>query len=346
MEWSESNPLMLEGWHEFNRIKWRVRPLRLTFGEAGGDGARLEAVLYLDRRGRVYLPHANPYLPVRFHPPPAKFASRVERRWLSLAEPLAAEMRARGIANGVDLPVGIKDARPWRWAGFPVGVKYTYLIPLPHGIERMEESYRTHIRRANRAGYRCERTDRLVDLYGCLGETAARKGFRSNLDLRDLEQARALLGDEHFRVYVCYAPDGQPAAANVVLHQPGGQAVGWVSGTASAHLSTGAAQLLVAFTLADLAAAGATCLDLAGGNIPGVARAKSQFGAALVPYFLVNPIGLKPLAICVLEWFRPAHVGARQVAGARSSGQECPVSQQPEQREGGGLRWSGTSQIP
>lgn len=304
------SPLALDAWHEFNRLKWGIQPHRLVYGQTEGDGARLEAVLYLNRRGRVYLPHVNPYLPIRFRPSPTRFPSRVERSWLSLADQLAAEMRQRGMANAIDLPVDVGDARPWRWAGFPVGVKYTYVIDLPHGRERIEESYRSRIRKAERAGYRCERTDRMSDVVACLAETASRKGFRMSLSLRDLELARELLGDEHLRAYVCYQPDGTPAAASTVLHQPGGVAVGWVGGTGSSNLSTGAAQLLMVVLMADLAAAGAQCLDMAGANIPGVAEAKSQFGGRLTPYYFVSPVGLKPLALWMRDWWRPARTRA------------------------------------
>lgn len=316
------SPLALEGWHEFNRIKWGVRPHRVAFGQSEGDGARLDAVLYLNRRGRVYLPDDNPYLPVWFRPSPTSFPSRSERRWLTLAEQLADEMRARGMANAVDLPVGIMDGRPWRWAGFSVGAKYTYVVDLPYSPERMEKNSRSQLRRAERAGYRCERTDRLADAHVCLVETAARKGFRLDLSLRDLETARELLGDEHLRVYVCYGPDGMPAAANIVLHRPGGMALGWLGGVTSAHLSAGAFQLLEVFSMDDLAAAGASRYDLAGANIPGVARAKSQFGGRLTPYYFVNPVGLKPLAIWILEWLRPARDRARRNGRCAAAGAE------------------------
>lgn len=95
METHWPSPLALDGWHEFNRIRWGVRPERLVFGQSQGDGAQLEAVLYLNRRGRVYLPHHNPYLPVCFRPSPTSFPSRNERRWLTLAEQLASFARQR-----------------------------------------------------------------------------------------------------------------------------------------------------------------------------------------------------------------------------------------------------------
>jgi len=326
------SPLALEGWHEFNRVKWGVRPQRLKFGQPEGEGARLEAVLYLTRRGRIYLPHHNPYLPIWFRPPPTAFPSRSERRWLTLAEQLADEMRARGMANAIDLPVGIMDGRPWRWAGFSVGAKYTYVVDLPHSPERMEKNCRALLRRAEKAGYRGERTGRLADAHLCLAETAARKGFRMDLSLRDLETARALMGDEHLRVYVCYGPDGSPAATNIVLHRPGGVAVGWLGGVASAHLSTGAYQLVEMLSMDDLTAAGARCYDLAGANIPGVAMAKSQLGGRLTPYFFVSPVGLKPLAVWVLEWFRPARLTARKRGGCGTAGAAAqPGTAEPQE---------------
>lgn len=318
MEWHESDPLMLDGWHEFNRIKWGVRPLRLRFGADDGAGARLDAVLYLDRRGRVFQPEENPYIPVAFHPDLTNPACRVEGQWLRLAEQLAVEMRRLGTANSIDLPVDVVDGRPWLWAGFHVEVKYTYVIDLPFHPERMEKAARSIARKALRAGYRCERTDRLADAHACLTATGSRKGFRLSVSLRDLQLLRDLLGDECLRVYICYSSSGEPAAANVVLYRPGGMAVGWVGGIASAHLSSGAAQLLRVACLTDLAAAGATAINLAGANIPGVALAKSQFGGRLTPYLSVDGCGLKSVAHWLMNWWHPTHApGMAAPAGRR-----------------------------
>lgn len=326
METVVSDPLLLDEWHEFNRMKWGIHPLRLRFGSADEWGARLEAVLYLDRRGRVFQPDGNPYMPVRFHPTRTNFPSRLERQWLGLAQQLAGEMRHRGVVNSIDLPLAVVDGRPWAWAGFHVEVKYTYVIELPFLHERMEKAVRSLVRKAERAGYRCERTDRLTDAQACLAATGTRKGFRQHLSLGDLELARELLGEDRLRVYVCYSSTGEPAAANIVLHQPGGTAVGWVGGITSQHLSSGAAQMLRVACLNDLATAGAVGLNLAGANIPGVAIAKSQFGGMLTPYLSVDAFGFKAVAHLLKKWWHPRHIPGGPAPERGGEGRALPQS--------------------
>lgn len=297
-------PLLLDGWLEFNRLKWGVRPLRLYLRAPGADLPSLEAVLYLDRRGRVRLPRLNPYLGIAFRPTATPVPHRQTNQWLDLAGALAAEMRRRGLVIAA-LPPECADARPWRWAGLHVGVKYTYLLDFPLAPLRPGGSVQQNINRAQKLGYTCRRITDLRPVFTCLQETEARQGFRHHLSLGDLQLAAALLGD-HLRAYACYAPDGDLANACMILCAPGGRAVGWVKGMRTAHARSGANQLLDAHTFADAAAAGASGFDFAGANIPSVAATKAVWGARLAPFYTVQPYGLRPLARWLRDWWRSA----------------------------------------
>lgn len=292
------------GWLAFNRHKWGLEPRTVRI--AGADGAlpALDTVFYLDPRGRIVHPPLNPYMPLRFTSTPTRGRARLYRQWLEVADRLAAEMRGRGLRSNYALPPEILDVRPWQWAGFRASVRYTFVLDLPHAATHLDPMVRNRITTATRRGYRCERSTKLGDVLACLQETESRQGFHHQLGLGDLERARACLDDERFRCYVCHAACGEPASAFIALHEPGGDAIGWVAGTRKPHLASGAAQLVTQFALNDLAAAGARRLDWAGANIQSISAAKANWGPRFVPYYVVEAPGARGLAKYLTDGWR------------------------------------------
>jgi hypothetical protein len=283
-------PLFQDGWLEFNRLKWGVEPRRVRLSPEGSGVPAIEAVYYLDRRGRIWKPPTSPYAPLAFHSTEAKLHARVGRQWQACADLLAADMARCGVANDVALPPEVADVRAWQWAGFRTAVRYTFYVDLPHDPAAVEPSVRRQIAKAQRGGFTCRQAPDLAAAFACITESQTRGGFDHRIGERDLVLALETSGEEAFRVYVCYAPDGQPAAARVILHHPGGRAVDWLVGTRSAYLSSGATQYLLDFVLMDLVAHGAIGLDLEGANLPSVAASKATWGAYLVPYYLIEPL--------------------------------------------------------
>jgi hypothetical protein len=155
---------------------------------------------------------------------------------------------------------------------------------------------RRQIATAARSGFTCGLTSDIAAAYTCIRESQARAGFDYGLREAELVLALSTAGPETFRVYVCYGADGTPAAARVILHQPGGQALDWLVGTRYAYLSSGATQYLLEFVLSDLAAHGALGFDFEGANLPGVAASKATWGGRLVPFFVIEPPGSRSLA--------------------------------------------------
>lgn len=292
------------GWLEFNRRKHGLEPRVVRFASEGSPLPAIETVFYLDRRGRIVHPPLNPYMPVRFASTPTRGRARLYRQWLEVAAPLAAEMRAHGLRSNYALPPEILDVRPWQWAGFRALVRYTFVLDLPHPASHHDPMVRNRVTTAARRGYRCEAGAPPPHVLACLEETECRQGFAHQLGQADLLHARECLGDERFRCYVCYAPDGEPASALIALHEPGGDAIGWVSGTRRGHLASGAAQLVMAHALADLAEAGARRLDWAGANLPSVAAAKANWGPRFVPYYVIEAPGARGLAKYVQDGWR------------------------------------------
>ncbi|MTI85408.1 MAG: GNAT family N-acetyltransferase [Firmicutes bacterium] len=297
------NPLLLDGWLEFNRVKWGVKPVRVKF-KAPNDAEvpSIEVVFFLNAKGKICVPPRNPYLGINFNPTPTDKQARLSNQWLEVADYLVEEMRDRGLASTIGLPPHITDVRPWQWNGFKAGVKYTFCETFPYDINRAYRSVRKNINKAIKAGYVCSRTKDMNHVLPCLLETEERQGFDHQLTIKDLELCSELLGDDHFRTYICYAPNGEPACAYIWLHCRGARAIGWVGGTRQSYQHSGVTQFIIKYSIDDLNVAGATSIDLTGANIPSVAASKLQWGFKLTPYYTLGAYGIKQMAIWVRDW--------------------------------------------
>ncbi len=281
---SVPHPLLHAGWAEFACATWRLSPLPWVFAT---NGARLETLLFTDARGRIVRPPIAPYVPLLFHST-ATTPTRRGAEWLEVATPLAELMRRRGVVGTVPLDPSTPDARPWSWQSFALHTVHTYYLSLPYDLQDANESTRRQARRAEKSGYTCTQVVTSADVIACLTETEARQGFRTGLTASQLDVLHRTMGPDSCRAYVCYAPDGQPASARVILWSPGGPAIDWLVGTRTEHLPSSATQTLTAYVLADLARAGASLFDFEGADIKGVARAKMGWGGTLVPFTAIR----------------------------------------------------------
>ncbi len=285
--------LYIDRWLELWNEKWSVTPEHVRFTAGNSELPCVEVAYYLDRQGRVCKPSfvPGPYLPVVFHSTPTESRSRLDRQWLTVGQLLAEDMRARGLKGRIALPPDITDVRPWLAAGFRVEVQYTYCVDLPYDDSLMRPTIRRSIARSVRDGFTCARASSFEDVYDCMAETEQRQGFSHEVSVDDLKLAQRVLGPDIFRVYAAYAPNGEIASTTIELHKPGGRAVGWIAATKSEYLRSGAAQLLNAYILEDLAADGAAGYDFAGANLPSVAASKAQWGATLKPFYRIESGG-------------------------------------------------------
>jgi hypothetical protein len=297
-----ATPLMLDSWAEFNRRKWGVTPLRLRYPAEPSTGASLEALLYLNRAGKIYHPPRNPYLPVRFRSTPTDFAHRISSQWLDLSTELAAEMKRRDLENTVTLVPGVADIRPWTWAGFRGGVRYTYVLPLPL-IGGLDSSIGSTIRKAEKAGYTVERTNDMDAVMSCILETEERNEFEHGLTADDLRLALSLMGEDHFRAFIGHDKNGEPASAAVNLHIAGGTTIGWIGGSRTAHLRSGIVFLLEQLMIKDAIEGGALAYDLAGANMRTIAASKAGWGSPVTPYYQLESYSVRRLARWARDWW-------------------------------------------
>jgi hypothetical protein len=322
------SPLLLEEWAEFNRRRWQVRPERVVLGGAL-TGPRLEALLYFDRSGfdrsgKIWQPPRSVYLPAVFQTAPDTGAHRTYRQWTDLSKELAGRMAEAGVRNTLTFPPEVTDMRAWQWAGFLAGIKYTFYQDFPYDLSQANQSVRSRIKKAQKAGYSCRRAGSTADVMACLNETERRSGFDQQLSPRQLEAAQRLMGGEHFRCYAAYGPSGEPASAYVALHCEGGYALAWIIATRTAHLPSGVTQLLHQYVVQDLQDAGAAGLDLVGANMESIAAAKAGWGPRLVPYYSVQQYSVRRIAVNAWE-------GAHALfARFREGRQRCATSPAPE----------------
>lgn len=290
-------PLFLEGWVACNEALWGAHPIRLDLHQDGKETPTLEAILYLDRRGRVYLPPRNPYLAISFHPTPAQRVSHLSGQWRSVAGMLAMEFRRRRLAHfDLSLPPETEDVRPWQWAGYRAAVRYTFYIDFPFDLELADNMVRKQIKKSLRAACYCDRTENLDEVFQCIRETEVRQSFQLNgFSLNELQMGHSFLGPEHYRAYTGYASNGDPASGLVVLHKPGHRAIALFFGTKSTYLDTGVARLLILTAFRDLEAAGAIGLDFGGVSTPNIARAKEALGGYLMRYYSLEDYNVRQL---------------------------------------------------
>jgi hypothetical protein len=324
-------PLELPGWIEFNERRTTLKADRFSFALTS-NGPEIRAVLYLDRRGRVRVPVNNPFLPIVFRSARQHPSGR-SADWFKVAEPLAEEMRRRGVVNATSLPPDVEDVRPWSWLGFSVGVAYTYLMDLPFDAVLADGGSRRTTDKAAKLGMTVETVRDVESVIECLTDTVERKGLSHGMGLRDLRSVASLLDSDNLRMYTCFDHRGRAASSVVVLHAPGTRAVGLVGGTKAQYLADGAGYRIWPYVFDDLSAAGATGLDLCGANIPTVARFKARWGARLVPTYHVRTYSARAGARFLANWRRSYRRGSSagpggsaQPAGSRSSGSYEPRS--------------------
>lgn len=300
------SPLASDGWIEFNRAKWGVRSERICLSPSGREVPRIELIVYTDKRGRVYQPPVNAYLPARFVPSETTKPTRLARQWQVVSTLLADEMARRGLRGSVALHPSVQDVRAWYWRGFSIETRYTYILPLPFNEEIADYAVRKQIRKASSKGFECGigSIEDFRDAIECVSDSEHRGGFSYRINVQDLTDAVECMGSECCRVYVCKDKEGRVVSMRTVLFSEGAEAVDWLAGTRSDSLHSGATQLLIRSVLGDLGSIGAHSFNFAGANLPAVSSAKADWGGRLARYPLLRAPGLGTVKQTMREWLR------------------------------------------
>lgn len=276
-------------WVKYESELWRLRPHLIQVKR--GETVLWTSLQYLTPKGRLRSPWGSLYAPVLFRRD-LLTGRRSGREWLAAAGLAAARMRQLGLDNALNLPPHIYDGRPWAWAGFVMGDRYTYCVDFPWSTSLATPAVGKQVRKAERAGYECAVVTDVDGVWECIGATERRSGFSYRLDRLGLARAIEALGPSLI-LYLCHDANGDPASTRVVQFVPGGRAIDWLAGTRDDHRTSGATQLLFSYVFQDLAARGACGIDLGGANGQRIAAAKSDLGGALVASRTVQSPGIK-----------------------------------------------------
>ena len=225
-------------------------------------------------------------------------------------------MRTAGIANHVWLPPEIEDVRPWSWLGFRVDVAYGYILDLPWDPMSATRSFARSVARANEQGVRVQQTTDTHAIMTCVAATQGRKGYETGVTSSDLDALMAAIGD-NLRAFVATSAEGEPLASEVHLHVPGERAYGWMAGMTKLGMTLGAQALCRSVAVADTAAAGATGIELRGGNSLRLSQHIGQIGGRLVPNYGVRPYSVRAAARFGLDWVHSRTRRPRQLDNSR-----------------------------
>lgn len=275
--------LFLDGWLKFNEETWGFKSERVVYRLPGKELPSLEAVLYLDKRGRVRMPPCNPYLPLQFSSTSTEKNCQLYTQLTTVMKLLAEDIKRRGVSGSINFPPGFLDARAFQWLGYDVTFRYTFVTKLPINFDEMDKRIKGHIEKAKKLGYRAERTCDWDNVLYCLNKSATYQGFDNILSapvLLNLDKALCgnLIG------HISYDKNNMPVSSQLRINIKNGVTIGWQAGTDRDHTVNGVNQFLYNFSLEDMVLSGGKYFDNCGANIESVARAKAAWGFDLVPY--------------------------------------------------------------
>lgn len=284
-------------WIEWNQSTWGVDARPFEFRGTHGSQAVLKGYWYL-RNKHLVMPPLNAYLPLVFQHSLTTRPDKITRQWHDSVNALLGELRRARMGTALSLPPELSDSRPLDWGGNPTIRAYTYVIEFPFSVGNASSAIRNKVRKAQSRGYRVERSEDWWSIARCLECTAKRQGFQSPVSASQLARGQQMMGDDFFRGYLVLDSRGKPASGGVRLHKPGGIAVDLLQGADQAAQANGVNQLMYSFVLSELQSAGAMAFDFCGANIPSVAQAKSEWGAALRGYIRIpTPLDLAQMAV-------------------------------------------------
>lgn len=315
----------------FVRAAFHFQSRRINTAPTPGALPNVEAMLYLDAKGRVALPPATPFIPVGFTVTPTNKRARLDRMWIDCCGLLADEFLKHGLHGQISLPPEITDIRPFMWKGFLPGLRYTFMVDFPFDATQLDPAVRKQVAKTMAAGYVCRRAGKadVEAIMGCIRQTEQRQGFSYNVSESVLEKGLEIVGEDRFRMYVAMAPGGGVASCRVVLHAAGGTAIDWIAATATEHLKSGATQAAIQFALQDLEGNGAKNFDFAGAGLPTVSAAKACWGGRLTAYPTIQQQTFKNLAVQMYMRLRTRDKKREEKPAKKSDEPVKPASEAP-----------------
>ena len=272
---------MKNGWKQI--LQFGI--VKLIGFSIGPDNAEHGEIILYFKNGKPFHPPINAYDGFNITTTNTEKQYRISYQKLGLKDLCRLELE-KYHCNAWVFPPSVKDVRSFTWNNWNAEPGYTYIIDFKKEF-KPSEAVRKQINKALRSGYTCVKKEDWESILYCLKDTEKRQNFHYGLDIIRLKKAIDILGEDCFRCYVCYGPDGEPASARIVIWPGFALAYDWVAGTSNSHLQSGATQQIIYFVLNDLLELGCDSFDFCGANIPSVQSQKAEWGGELRTYFRV-----------------------------------------------------------
>jgi hypothetical protein len=222
----------------------------------------------------------------------SKYPSITSSRQTEVVNAILDELEGgRYAAAEISSTHSFEDYRPFLNRGWRLWPRYTYVVPiadLSKQWESVEQNLRRLISRCEREGMTLEISDDAELFYAMNKNTYLRKGVEPYLGRDEFIQLHKSLREcNACQIYFALTPDGQRAAAQVVLFSKHPLTHTWMAGSDPQFLQSGASAFLRWKVFEDLNRRGYQYNDLTDAMIDRVARFKSQFGGRLEPSFVI-----------------------------------------------------------
>ncbi len=222
----------------------------------------------------------------------SKYPSITSSRQTEVVQAILNELEAgRYAAAEISSLYPFEDYRPFLARGWRLWPRYTYVVPiadLKKQWESAEQNIRRLISRCERDGMQLELSDDPELFYTMNKNTYLRKGVNPYISQdKFIQLYKSLKECNACQIYFALTPDGQRAAAHVVLSTKHPLTHTWMAGSDPQFLQSGASAFLRWKVFEHLNQRGYQYNDLTDAMIEKVARFKSQFGGRLEPSFVI-----------------------------------------------------------
>ncbi len=222
---------------------------------------------------------------------------RREARRLEAMGEFAAWCEQHAAYCRIVLPPQVVDVRPFLWRGWRTEVRYTYKIPLEHGVHQIfRQNVRRNLRDAREANLRTECLTG-EHAHGALRETVAatfrRQGEAPPLPAQAWDDYLALLSVcNNVATMGVFRGDAVLATIAIGVDPPtatgaGQSAYELIAGTTDEGIPVGASAMALCSAF-EFASGKVGEFDFAGANMETIAHYKRGFGGTLTPYLAVE----------------------------------------------------------
>ena len=258
----------------------------------GGDLVGGCGLLRIQKMGlkKATTPMLTPYSGFLFAPPSAKRAAQEEGKRNTIASQLIERLEKDFHYGFLRHPPALHDVRPFRWAGWSVEVRYTYVVSLEDmeaAWGNCEHSIRKQINKAEKRDIKIMKSGHIDSFLELQDRSFARQKIASPLARDRMRQFYEQLSARDLcRLYVAEDASNRPLSARIVV--PGFDTVyDWIAGADPDYYAIGATPLLVWTIMKEMSESHST-FDFSGANLPSVSKFKRGFGGELRSYYVAE----------------------------------------------------------